>query len=189
MAVRVCRTGGTITAAGLILAGTFTVLAIAGNNPQARQLGYTIAFAVILDTFFVRTLLVPRRRRPARPIQLVAVHPVAYPGHRHTDRLHGRRRGPCHPHGREGTGAHMSRPDLPGPDRAVTPRPLPDQDHPGVGANERLTALAGGTNGCRPWAAWMSDPQMPATRTRIRTGLDRVPGWRYAGPRRRREPW
>ena len=35
------------------------VLAVAGNNPQARQLGYTIAFAVILDTFFVRTLLVP----------------------------------------------------------------------------------------------------------------------------------
>ncbi|MFJ2029758.1 MMPL family transporter [Streptosporangium sp. NPDC087985] len=53
------RTGGTITAAGLILAGTFAVLAIAGNNTQARQLGFTIAFAVILDTFFVRTLLVP----------------------------------------------------------------------------------------------------------------------------------
>ena len=53
------RTGGTITAAGLILAGTFTVLAIAGNNPQARQLGYTVAFAGVLDTFFVRTLLVP----------------------------------------------------------------------------------------------------------------------------------
>jgi RND superfamily putative drug exporter len=53
------RTGGTITAAGLILAGTFTVLAVAGNTGQARQLGFTIAFAVILDTFFVRTLLVP----------------------------------------------------------------------------------------------------------------------------------
>jgi RND superfamily putative drug exporter len=52
-------TGGTITAAGLILGGTFTVLAIAGNNEQARQLGVTIAFAVFLDTFFVRTLLVP----------------------------------------------------------------------------------------------------------------------------------
>jgi putative drug exporter of the RND superfamily len=55
----ITHTGGTITSAGLILAGTFTVLAIAGNNAQARQLGYTIAFAVILDTFFVRTLLVP----------------------------------------------------------------------------------------------------------------------------------
>jgi RND superfamily putative drug exporter len=53
------RTGGTITAAGLILAGAFTVLGLASNNPQARQLGFTIAFAVFLDTFFVRTLLVP----------------------------------------------------------------------------------------------------------------------------------
>jgi RND superfamily putative drug exporter len=55
----IAHTGGTITSAGLILAGTFTVLAIAGNNTQARQLGVTIAFAVFLDTFFVRTLLVP----------------------------------------------------------------------------------------------------------------------------------
>jgi RND superfamily putative drug exporter len=53
------RTGGTITSAGLILAGTFTVLGLASNNAQARQLGFTIAFAVVLDTFFVRTLLVP----------------------------------------------------------------------------------------------------------------------------------
>ncbi|HWE62949.1 MAG TPA: MMPL family transporter, partial [Chloroflexota bacterium] len=52
-------TGGTITAAGIILGGTFTVLAIAGNTDQARQLGFTVAFAVFLDTFFVRTLLVP----------------------------------------------------------------------------------------------------------------------------------
>lgn len=52
-------TGGTITSAGLILAGTFTVLAIAGNSAQSRQLGFTIAFAILLDTFFVRTLLVP----------------------------------------------------------------------------------------------------------------------------------
>jgi RND superfamily putative drug exporter len=53
------RTGGTITSAGIILAGTFTVLGLAGNNAQAHQLGFTIAFAVFLDTFFVRTLLVP----------------------------------------------------------------------------------------------------------------------------------
>jgi RND superfamily putative drug exporter len=53
------HTGGTITSAGLILAGTFTVLGIAGSSGQARQLGFTIAFAVLLDTFFVRTLLVP----------------------------------------------------------------------------------------------------------------------------------
>jgi RND superfamily putative drug exporter len=53
------HTGGTITSAGLILAGSFTVLAIAGNSDQSRQLGFTIAFAILLDTFFVRTLLVP----------------------------------------------------------------------------------------------------------------------------------
>ena len=53
------HTGGTITSAGLVLAGTFTVLALAGNSVQSRQLGFTIAFAVLLDTFFVRTLLVP----------------------------------------------------------------------------------------------------------------------------------
>jgi putative drug exporter of the RND superfamily len=53
------RTGGTITSAGLILAGTFTVLAVAGGSDQSRQLGFTIAFAILLDTFFVRTLLVP----------------------------------------------------------------------------------------------------------------------------------
>jgi RND superfamily putative drug exporter len=55
----IAHTGGTITSAGLILGGTFTVLAIAGNSSQSRQLGFTIAFAILLDTFFVRTLLVP----------------------------------------------------------------------------------------------------------------------------------
>jgi RND superfamily putative drug exporter len=55
----VAHTGGTITSAGVILAGTFTVLGVVGNSAQARQLGFTIAFAVLLDTFFVRTLLVP----------------------------------------------------------------------------------------------------------------------------------
>jgi putative drug exporter of the RND superfamily len=53
------HTGGTITSAGLVLAGTFSVLAIVGNSDQSRQLGFTIAFAILLDTFFVRTLLVP----------------------------------------------------------------------------------------------------------------------------------
>jgi putative drug exporter of the RND superfamily len=59
LARAVGHTGGTITSAGMILAGTFTVLAIAGGSDQSRQLGFTIAFAVLLDTFFVRTLLVP----------------------------------------------------------------------------------------------------------------------------------
>ena len=53
------HTGGTITSAGIILAGTFMVLAIAGGSDQSRQLGVTVAFGILLDTFFVRTLLVP----------------------------------------------------------------------------------------------------------------------------------
>jgi len=56
-------TGSTVTSAGLILAGTFAVLAIAGGGQsggeQIRQIGYGIAFGILLDTLFVRTLLVP----------------------------------------------------------------------------------------------------------------------------------
>jgi RND superfamily putative drug exporter len=52
-------TGMTVTSAGLILAGTFAVLGLAGGNIQAQELGFSIAFGVVLDTFFVRTLLVP----------------------------------------------------------------------------------------------------------------------------------
>ncbi|HKV87264.1 MAG TPA: MMPL family transporter [Candidatus Dormibacteraeota bacterium] len=59
LVLAVGRTGGTISSAGVILAGTFTVLAIAGGSGQSLQLGFTIAFAILLDTFFVRTLLVP----------------------------------------------------------------------------------------------------------------------------------
>jgi RND superfamily putative drug exporter len=52
-------TGGTITAAGVILAGTFAVLGVGGGGSDIRQLGFSIAFGVLLDTFFVRTLLIP----------------------------------------------------------------------------------------------------------------------------------
>jgi putative drug exporter of the RND superfamily len=52
-------TGGTVTAAGTILAGTFAVLGLVGGNDNAQQLGFSVAFGVVLDTFFVRTLLVP----------------------------------------------------------------------------------------------------------------------------------
>jgi RND superfamily putative drug exporter len=51
-------TGGVITSAGIVLAGTFSVLAVL---PLAflLQIGFLIAFGVILDTFIVRSVLVP----------------------------------------------------------------------------------------------------------------------------------
>jgi RND superfamily putative drug exporter len=52
-------TGTTVTAAGVILAGAFVVLGLAGGSSQTEELGFSIAFSVVLDTFFVRTLLVP----------------------------------------------------------------------------------------------------------------------------------
>lgn len=51
-------TGGTITSAGLILAGTFGVLA-ALTTGQIQQLAFTIAAGILMDTFLVRTLLLP----------------------------------------------------------------------------------------------------------------------------------
>ena len=51
-------TGGVITSAGIVLAGTFSVLA---SLPLVflTELGFIIAFGVLLDTFVVRSLLVP----------------------------------------------------------------------------------------------------------------------------------
>ena len=65
LAQAVGLTGSTVTSAGLILAGTFAVLGLAGGNTQAQQLGFAIAFGGLLDTFFVRTLLVPALARLA----------------------------------------------------------------------------------------------------------------------------
>ena len=56
------RTGPTVTSAGLILAGTFGVFAIAGGGVMGGQLqaiGLGLALGVLMDTFVVRTLLVP----------------------------------------------------------------------------------------------------------------------------------
>jgi RND superfamily putative drug exporter len=54
----ILATGGTITAAGLVLSGTFGVLAVVTSG-QIRQIGAGLALGVLLDTFVVRTLLVP----------------------------------------------------------------------------------------------------------------------------------
>jgi RND superfamily putative drug exporter len=56
-------TGPTVTSAGLVLAGTFVVLAVVGGsgpgNSQVRQIGIGLAVGILLDTFVVRTVLVP----------------------------------------------------------------------------------------------------------------------------------
>jgi len=57
------RTGTTVTSAGLVLAGTFLVLTIAAgsgsNGSQIQDIGLGLAMGVLMDTFLVRTLLVP----------------------------------------------------------------------------------------------------------------------------------
>jgi putative drug exporter of the RND superfamily len=52
-------TGTTVTSAGLILAATFGVAGFVGSSDEIRQLGIGIGLGVLLDTFLVRTLLVP----------------------------------------------------------------------------------------------------------------------------------
>jgi uncharacterized membrane protein YdfJ with MMPL/SSD domain len=54
----VSSTGGVITSAGLILAGTFAVLTILPLR-ELFQLGVVVALGVILDTFVVRGVVVP----------------------------------------------------------------------------------------------------------------------------------
>ncbi|MBK0333081.1 MMPL family transporter [Brachybacterium sp. MASK1Z-5] len=51
-------TGGVITSAGIVLAATFAALAVIPILFLA-QLAFIVAFGVLLDTFVVRTLLVP----------------------------------------------------------------------------------------------------------------------------------
>ena len=80
-------TGGVITSAGVVLAGTFSVLAVL-PLVALTQIGITVALGVLLDTFVVRSILVPAltfelgermwwpsrlgRRRGSPPTQRVA---------------------------------------------------------------------------------------------------------------------
>lgn len=51
-------TGGVITSAGIVLAGTFSVLALLPLS-FLTEIGFVVAFGVLLDTFLVRSVLVP----------------------------------------------------------------------------------------------------------------------------------
>jgi putative drug exporter of the RND superfamily len=57
-------TGTTVTSAGLVLAGSFLVLALVGGtgpagSSQVLDIGVGLALGILMDTFLVRTLLVP----------------------------------------------------------------------------------------------------------------------------------
>jgi putative drug exporter of the RND superfamily len=79
-------TGGVITAAGVVLAGTFAALALE-HTVYLAETGTAVAIGILLDTLLVRTVLVPaalltigeRVWWPARPGRVTAVTAVTDP--------------------------------------------------------------------------------------------------------------
>jgi len=55
----VAKTGPVITTAGCIMALAFTGMVAQHSNPFLCQMGFTMIFGILMDTFVVRTLLVP----------------------------------------------------------------------------------------------------------------------------------
>ncbi|WP_240917899.1 MMPL family transporter [Phycicoccus sp. HDW14] len=78
-------TGGVITSAGIVLASTFSALAVLPIQFLV-QIAFIVGFGVLLDTFVVRSLLVPAvahdlGRRVWWPSRLVADGGGSGPGH------------------------------------------------------------------------------------------------------------
>lgn len=68
------HSGATVASAGLILAGTFGSLALAGISLLA-QLGFAVAFGILLSAFLIATLLVPS-------VAALLGYTVWWPGHK-----------------------------------------------------------------------------------------------------------